>query len=478
MLYGRVKNTITCVTLMFFAALPLLWRQANASEETLQYEPFGTLTLYHNTAHPSHVALFISGDGGWNLGVVDMARALAAQDALVVGFNIRHYIKKLDESKSACVYPAADFERLSQFVQKKLGFPKYYTPVLVGYSSGATLVYATLAQAPTGTFRGGISLGFCPDLDVSKPFCAGSGLESRPDPKGQSKGSIFLPTQHMQVPWIALQGTIDKVCDPAGTENFVKQVPHSKVIILPKVGHGFSVQRNWMPQFIDAFKREMATDPQASNTDELNDLPLVEVAGKNTKQNVKDSQFAIIVTGDGGWAEIDRSMAKALADQGISVIGFNSLKYFWKKRTPEQSSKDLARIINRYTEKWQTDKVILVGYSYGADVLPFMVNGLPENTKSKVSLVTLLGPSHTANFEFHVTDWLHDASRNDSYAVLPEANKMTGLKLLCIYGKNEKDTLCTDINPSMGTALAVGSGHHFSGDYPYIAQQIVKYSSK
>ena len=114
MLYGRVKNTITCVTLMFFAALPLLWRQANASEETLQYEPFGTLTLYHNTAHPSHVAMFISGDGGWNLGVVDMARALAAQDALVVGFNIRHYIKKLDESKSACVYPAADFERLSQ----------------------------------------------------------------------------------------------------------------------------------------------------------------------------------------------------------------------------------------------------------------------------------------------------------------------------------------------------------------------------
>ena len=32
-------------------------------------------------------------------------------------------------------------------------FPKYITPILVGYSSGATLAYATLVQAPVGTFQ-------------------------------------------------------------------------------------------------------------------------------------------------------------------------------------------------------------------------------------------------------------------------------------------------------------------------------------
>ena len=44
--------------------------------ETLQFGRFGTLTVYRESPHPCHVVLFVSGDGGWNLGVVDMAHAL------------------------------------------------------------------------------------------------------------------------------------------------------------------------------------------------------------------------------------------------------------------------------------------------------------------------------------------------------------------------------------------------------------------
>jgi type IV secretory pathway VirJ component len=69
-----------------------------------------------------------------------MARKLAALDALVVGINIIHYLKQLESSTEKCSYPAADFEALSQFVQKQLNYPSYVTPILVGYSSGATLV--------------------------------------------------------------------------------------------------------------------------------------------------------------------------------------------------------------------------------------------------------------------------------------------------------------------------------------------------
>ncbi|MGA8241554.1 MAG: AcvB/VirJ family lysyl-phosphatidylglycerol hydrolase, partial [Desulfobacterales bacterium] len=148
-----------------------------AEETTDQFGRFGKITLYHPSARPAHVVLFVSGDGGWNLGVVDMARELAALDALVVGVDITYYLKQLEKSSESCVYPAADFELLSKYVQKKLGFSQYITPVLIGYSSGATLVYAALVQAPGNTFLGAISLGFCPDLDLSKLLCRGSGLE-------------------------------------------------------------------------------------------------------------------------------------------------------------------------------------------------------------------------------------------------------------------------------------------------------------
>ena len=135
-----------------------------ATEEELIFGRFGKVTLYYETPHPSQVVLFVSGDGGWNLGVIDMAKALTSLNALVVGIDIVSYVKQLAQSTEKCSYPAADFEALSQFVQKKLQFTNYLTPVLVGYSSGATLVYATLVQAPSTIFRGAISLGFCPDL--------------------------------------------------------------------------------------------------------------------------------------------------------------------------------------------------------------------------------------------------------------------------------------------------------------------------
>lgn len=242
--------------------LATLAGNAPASEDVLDYSRFGSVTLYREAAQPKQVVLFVSGDGGWNLGVVDMARELATTDALVVGIDIVHYLKELQTGQDTCLYPASDFEALSQFVQKQLNLPHYLVPVLVGYSSGATLVYAVLAQAPPNTFAGALSLGFCPDFPPTKTFCKGSGLKWEPAPKG--KGINFLPAEHLQEPWIALQGTVDQVCDPAGTESFAKKVPHGEVVVLPKVGHGFSVPRNWLPQFKAAFERVVGSPPVAA----------------------------------------------------------------------------------------------------------------------------------------------------------------------------------------------------------------------
>ena len=115
---------------------------------TESYGPFGTMHLFQTGDRPAHVGIFISGDGGWNLGVVDMARSLAVLDSLVVGVDISHYIGQLDGGSDKCTYAAAQLESMSQYLQKKLDFAKYITPVLVSYSSGATMVYSTLAQSP------------------------------------------------------------------------------------------------------------------------------------------------------------------------------------------------------------------------------------------------------------------------------------------------------------------------------------------
>jgi type IV secretory pathway VirJ component len=195
--------------------------QAGSDETTVRFEPFGKIALYQTSARPNNVVIFISGDGGWNLGVVDMARALSKLDALVAGIDINDYLRALAHTSAKCAYPAADFENLSKFIQKSKGFAQYRQPVLVGYSSGATLAYAVLAQAPPNTFRGAVSLGFCPDLVLAAPLCRGSGLQWQEPVKG--KTYLFLPADHLTAPWIAFQGTIDKVCNAVETEQFAEK---------------------------------------------------------------------------------------------------------------------------------------------------------------------------------------------------------------------------------------------------------------
>ncbi len=447
--------------------------------ETLSYGRFGKVWLYRKTPHPSHVALFFSGDGGWNLGVVDMAQILAAQDTLVVGISVPYYMQKLNASKESCLYPASDLEFLSKYVQKKLGFPDYEPPVLVGYSSGATLAYAALAQAPPSTFKGAISMGFCPDLPLAHPFCAGHGIASDPGPKG--KGIVFRPTSTLEQPWVAFQGTIDQVCFKDDVVKYTAQVKNSRTILLPDVGHGFSKANKWAPQFREAFQSIVAdkgpakgaaaasSAPAPKGTPSVAGLPLVEVPAKG--QGGKT--LAVILSGDGGWASIDKDVAGALAAKGIPVVGWNSLQYFWSAKTPEVASKDLERILRHYLAAWNKEEVLLVGYSFGADVLPFFTNRLPADLIGKIRLLALLGPGKTADFEFHVTDWLGGGSKGQP--VLPEVRKLAGHPpVLCLYGSQESDSLCPQITAPLGKAQVLPGAHHFGGDYDALAALILK----
>ena len=448
------------------------------SQEVMEFGRFGKMALYRSSPEPRQVVLFVSGDGGWNLGVIDMAKTVASLDSLVVGIDIDHYLKQLENSKEKCSYPAADFEELSKYIQKKKNFPDYITPVLVGYSSGATLVYAVLVQAPPDTFSAAISMGFCPDLPLKKPLCKGYGLQWSPGPKG--KGYSFLPAQTLVNPWIAFQGLSDKVCDAKDVEAFVKQVKNGEIVKLEKVGHGFAVQKNWLPQFketfVNLFKKVKVKAPQGAieppaglEQANVDGLPLVEILPRQWKKDY----LAVILSGDGGWASIDRSIGEALVREGIGVVGFNSLKYFWRRRTPQEAAKDLQRILSHYAVSWQKNKVMVIGYSLGADVLPFMINRLAEPEKNLISAIVLLGPGKSVDFEFHLTDWLGGTS-GSALPVLPEVEKLKGKNILCIYGQDENDSLCPDIPPGVAHTVKMGGGHHFGGDYKEIVDIILK----
>jgi len=445
---------------------------APQDSRALQTGRFGTVHVYSPTGPPQSVAIFVSGDGGWELGVINMARALRAMGALVIGVNVQEYFASLrrtaQRADAHCQMIAADFESLSHQVQKQLGLREYHVPVLVGYSSGATVVYATLVQSPPGTFAGALSLGFCADQDFAgAALCPGNGLRYT---QNAQHALVFEPAANLKQPWLALQGQQDQVCDAQAAEEFTAQVAGGALVKLPLVGHGFSVERNWMPQFRAAYAQLAARPPVAAGAVAgIGDLPLQEVHAAGGA-----AEFALLLTGDGGWAGLDQELAARLAAKGIPTVALNSLKYFWSARTPEQTAGDVTRVLRHYLVAWHAQRVLLIGYSFGADVLPFVVNRLPPEVRAQVASVSLLGLDAHASFEIHLADWVSDTDAGP--ATRPELEALKEMPILCIYGEGEADSICPQLTAGHITREQVGKGHHFSGEYALLADRILGFT--
>jgi len=113
----------------------------------------------------------------------------------------------------------------------------------------------------------------------------------------------------------------------------------------------------------------------------------------------------------------------------------------------------------------------LIGYSQGADTLPFMVNRLPPATRRLVGLTTLLGLSDSANFEFHFANWL--ATGAGGLPTEPELKRWSGSPYVCLYGEEDGDAACAQLTGKAGSAVKMPGGHHFGGSYPEIAAEIL-----
>jgi type IV secretory pathway VirJ component len=436
-----------------------------ADAKRLSHGRFRNLLVYLPNGTPASVVLFLSGDEGWNAATDAMARPLIRQGAMVVGIDWGKFRANLEADGDACVFPDGDLENLSHFVQAYFHSPTYLSPILVGVASGAPMAYAVLAQAPRNTFAAALTLGFCPSLDLQKPLC-----------KVQRRGRDLLPIQSLGNPWLNLQGDLDRSCPVAVTREFISQIRGAALVTLPKVGHDFASPGGWMPQFAAGYAR-LATQnatriapPPAG----LSDLPVIEIAARPgavpTAAAPLDS-FAILMSGDGGWAGLDQDVAAALSAKGIPVVGLDSLRYYWTARTPDGVAADTDRMIRYYLGHFGKQRVLLIGYSQGADVLPFAVNRLPEATRARVALTAVIGMSEHALFEFHLSGWIADDS--SGAATLPEINRIAGMPVLCIYGVDESDSLCPKLDPKKFQVVQLKGGHHFDGDYDGLARQIL-----
>jgi type IV secretory pathway VirJ component len=195
-------------------------------------------------------------------------------------------------------------------------------------------------------------------------------------------------------------------------------------------------------------------------------LPLVEIPGPRAQPTL-----VLFLSGDGGWRDLDKTIAERLAVEGLQVVGFDCLRYFWSERSPKELAEALERAMEHYRAAWGSERVVLAGYSFGADVLPAAMARLRPDLKAMVRELVLLGLSDRAEWVIHPGEWIGIQSPGDP--VRPDAAQLDMRRVLCISGREEEVSLCRDPLFAAAERIETAGGHHFDGDYQGLAMKIL-----
>ncbi len=206
-------------------------------------------------------------------------------------------------------------------------------------------------------------------------------------------------------------------------------------------------------------------------TSEASTMPVKDFPSKSGSNTL-----AVFFSGDGGWLRIDQVIAENLALKGIHVIGVDSRKYFNVKRTPDETAQDVRYLIDTYSDKLNSRRVILIGYSFGADVIPFIVNRLSKYPDTSLEGAVMISIAGDTTFEVSEDEW--SGKIKGEFKTLPEISRVKNVPLLFIGGCDDKTSITQEIDKIKYDVIVTEGGHHFAGNYKYLAGIIIKWCSR
>jgi type IV secretory pathway VirJ component len=148
--------------------------------------------------------------------------------------------------------------------------------------------------------------------------------------------------------------------------------------------------------------------------------------------------LVIFFTGDGGRSSFDKRIEDSLCANNMPFMGINSYKYFRKRKTPQQTLDSLLPYIELNLKKYNRQKFIFAGYSFGSEVVPFLYNLMSDEWKDKVEFILLISPSDNSDFKIHFLDQIGLTFRHWPYDVLGEIMKIDEKKIIVFWGEDEK----------------------------------------
>lgn len=373
-----------------------------------------------------------------------LAEQIAQIGAKAIVLDAERVFRAIFSGQTSCLDPQQARDSIDTLV-KEMSLSDDKPVIVSGIGDGALLPFLQ-AEAASAPNRTNVSIDFSVALPAEVTLCPSFQTSQ------ENQLRTLLSSPGLKDNWHAAWSDQP----PQDTALFVRGLPETKIWIAPYDTPSDTVLIQELQKLIHP--KDSSSTPMA----------VVEVPAAVANETV-----TLFYSGDGGWRDLDRIVAGEMAKQGYPVVGIDTLRSFWSRKTPEQATDELARTMAYYRKTWGAKSFVLTGYSFGADIIPSMYNRLTQADQESVRLLVFLTLSRQADFEIEVSGWLGKNSGQLSLA--PELALLPKNKILCIYGEEEKDeTACVDIANTQADLLELPGGHHFDEDYPKLTRLILE----
>jgi len=177
------------------------------------------------------------------------------------------------------------------------------------------------------------------------------------------------------------------------------------------------------------------------------------------------------ISGDGGFNKFSSAFMETLNKEGYALIGLDAKEYFWKKKKPQEAADAIEAVIDQYNKEWKRKNIVLIGYSFGADVAPFVLTHFSKALSGKINHLVLMSPSSKTDFEIHVLQ-MFGWGKNNGESVPDEVSKIT--KQVSIFeGDDEDDFPYNQLTNKNKQLFKMPGGHHYDGDVTGLCKKII-----
>lgn len=163
-------------------------------------------------------------------------------------------------------------------------------------------------------------------------------------------------------------------------------------------------------------------------------------------------------------------IAARLNALGYAVVTVNSLTYFSPRRTPGEAAELIKTAMVRAMKLGKTDHVVLIGQSFGADMLHAGLAQFSAADRSPIRSVVLIVPGEDIIFRASPIE-LAGLEIPDQRAY-PTASRLRWVPVTCIHGADEAGSLCPELQMPNVRRITLPGGHELNSDYRAIEAAI------